>query len=295
MNCVWCGGEVINRNSIYCGDKCKWARMRAKKKQALLDNPKKICEWCNGPITRTQRDKRHGENANRFCSRGCFNKNQANKLPACQVCGRHHKGNEGELCSECKRKADVLARSKKTCVICGKEFVLKQRNTCSEECQKIKACIQSRTSAEKKHSKNVKAHKCKWCGKEFIPEYGTKRRCFCSTECADIASQDLKHAYQRTRNNKEMVKTADGRHYNPISLRRLWLRDSGICQICGKIVDWSLPRTGRYGPHAMSATRDHIIPVSCGGTHTWDNVRLAHFMCNCKRGTGGNAQLLLLG
>lgn len=25
---------------------------------------------------------------------------------------------------------------------------------------------------------------------------------------------------------------------------------------------------------------DHIIPVSHGGTHTWDNVELAHRYCN---------------
>ena len=25
---------------------------------------------------------------------------------------------------------------------------------------------------------------------------------------------------------------------------------------------------------------DHIIPVSRGGTHTWDNVQLAHRYCN---------------
>lgn len=25
---------------------------------------------------------------------------------------------------------------------------------------------------------------------------------------------------------------------------------------------------------------DHVIPISKGGTHTWDNVRLAHHHCN---------------
>ena len=27
-------------------------------------------------------------------------------------------------------------------------------------------------------------------------------------------------------------------------------------------------------------TIDHIKPISKGGTHTWDNVQLAHFHCN---------------
>ncbi|MDT2396282.1 HNH endonuclease [Enterococcus avium] len=25
---------------------------------------------------------------------------------------------------------------------------------------------------------------------------------------------------------------------------------------------------------------DHVIPISKGGTHSWDNVRLAHRHCN---------------
>ena len=28
---------------------------------------------------------------------------------------------------------------------------------------------------------------------------------------------------------------------------------------------------------------DHIIPVSRGGLHSWDNVRLAHFLCNAVK------------
>lgn len=29
---------------------------------------------------------------------------------------------------------------------------------------------------------------------------------------------------------------------------------------------------------------DHIRPLSKGGTHTWDNVQLAHLKCNIKKG-----------
>jgi 5-methylcytosine-specific restriction endonuclease McrA len=31
-------------------------------------------------------------------------------------------------------------------------------------------------------------------------------------------------------------------------------------------------------------TLDHIIPLSKGGTHTWDNVRPAHRRCNELKG-----------
>jgi len=54
------------------------------------------------------------------------------------------------------------------------------------------------------------------------------------------------------------------------------LKTQTICGICGKPVDLSL----KY-PHPLSATIDHIIPVSKGG-HPSDisNLQLAHRCCN---------------
>jgi len=37
-------------------------------------------------------------------------------------------------------------------------------------------------------------------------------------------------------------------------------------------------------PEPMSATVDHIVPVSLGGAHTEDNMQAAHFFCNTAKG-----------
>jgi len=37
-------------------------------------------------------------------------------------------------------------------------------------------------------------------------------------------------------------------------------------------------------PNFMAATVEHIIPISKGGTHTWDNVAPAHAKCNFEKG-----------
>ena len=64
-----------------------------------------------------------------------------------------------------------------------------------------------------------------------------------------------------------------------------------ICAICGQPVDFKIKF-----PDPMSATVDHIIPISRGG-HPSDisNLQLAHFTCNRMKSdrlsTDGRAEL----
>ena len=69
---------------------------------------------------------------------------------------------------------------------------------------------------------------------------------------------------------------------NTINLEYLYNRDRGICKICGepcdyddKIIKNNVVIVGNRYPSI-----DHIIPLSKGGSHTWDNVQLAHKLCN---------------
>jgi 5-methylcytosine-specific restriction endonuclease McrA len=62
-----------------------------------------------------------------------------------------------------------------------------------------------------------------------------------------------------------------------ISLIGILERDNYTCHICNKHIDFSLPYR-----HKLSATIDHLFPISFGGKHTWDNVAAAHFGCNSK-------------
>lgn len=66
-----------------------------------------------------------------------------------------------------------------------------------------------------------------------------------------------------------------------ITLKALVKRDNGICKICGKPTDDSDITNGHIG--RMYPTLDHIIPLSKGGSHTWDNVQLAHMHCNAGK------------
>jgi len=72
-------------------------------------------------------------------------------------------------------------------------------------------------------------------------------------------------------------------------------RDNWHCQICGKPVNKKLKH-----PHLLSASLDHILPLSRGGDHTLDNVRLSHLRCNISRGNrdfmaADNGQIMFVG
>jgi 5-methylcytosine-specific restriction endonuclease McrA len=57
---------------------------------------------------------------------------------------------------------------------------------------------------------------------------------------------------------------------------------NGTCQICGNKTQSPEVWIGWDGKTAMTyaPTVDHIIPLSKAGTHTWNNVQLAHLLCN---------------
>lgn len=64
-----------------------------------------------------------------------------------------------------------------------------------------------------------------------------------------------------------------------IDSEAIFQRDGWICQLCFEEVDPLL-----FWPHPESPSLDHIVPLSLGGSHTEDNVQLAHLRCNISKG-----------
>ncbi len=64
-----------------------------------------------------------------------------------------------------------------------------------------------------------------------------------------------------------------GRGRVKFSRKNVYLRDAGQCQYCLRSIE------------RREATFDHVLPRSRGGRTTWDNVVVACFACNQKKGS----------
>ena len=69
----------------------------------------------------------------------------------------------------------------------------------------------------------------------------------------------------------------------------MYTRDAWRCQLCGKLVNVKAHYLDDDAP-----TIDHVIPMSLGGGHLWDNVQCAHRRCNSVKGAAIVVQPLLV-
>lgn len=154
-----------------------------------------VCLWCGKKFTI---DCHRNSKVNKYCSRECFFK--------------HLKAKRIKREQEIKKEQDKRKRQlRKACVVCGKKFSAANLNQicCCDECRKQRARDFSYQRAKEKHDRETKPRKCKYCGQQFIPEYGSKRRAFCCDDCSK--------KYGKMRERKQRLSTIRGRLDNRIS------------------------------------------------------------------------------
>jgi len=74
------------------------------------------------------------------------------------------------------------------------------------------------------------------------------------------------------RSGNGMRRVKDGAAVDAVDFRRIIERDGWTCHICKQPIE--------PGSHHF----DHVAPLSLGGSHTEDNIRLAHAVCNRRKG-----------
>ena len=202
----------------------------------------------------------------------------------CSFCKKYfesYPGDKQRYCSEeCHQK--YLERQRlhhilkldvyDNCVFCGKKIEGKRRGTkyCSDLCRRKHRDIKNGTIED--HGELTKT--CPVCGEKFRTWKSTKKT------CSELCSNRL-HSQRADRRLRGKIVDRD------ITLKKLSMRDNNQCQICGLLVDWSdftVKSNGRKSYGNMYPSKDHILPVSMGGVHSWDNIQLAHRICNSRKG-----------
>ena len=242
----------------------------------------------------------------------------------CQLCGKTFEAHDIRkiFCSKrCRDIAYKTAHGKKVntniepyhrkCVVCGADFeTFKERkkccsSECSEKWEKIRPkgksidkrrkCTWEEYVAEQKQQAEQRAEK-KRVEKLFYQKAHTvERKCvicgglfYClDKEANKTCSHECSVKYGKLKRNARNDKRLKGRIVDPdINLKKLYERDSSICHICGKPCDWNdfEKKDGYFIAKDNYPSIDHVFPLSLGGKHEWENVRLAHMKCNYEKG-----------
>lgn len=267
-----CGSAVAGpKSKKFCCAKCRRANERISRdldKERLRKAelaPERVCEHCAA----TFRRKSDSKNAARFCSRQCG-------------------FDAGSNISEAQRLRSVAASltvsftlTVCSCIGCGLLFRAAKlgEKYCGQECrEKLR---RERYIAANDNGRDRSERPCAECGTQFAPEYGDRRRTFCSAECSAKKARRVSRRKDRARLRNAFVENVD-----PMSV---FERDRWTCRDCG----CATPREkrGTYEPDAPEL--DHIMPLSLGGAHSYMNTQCLCRSCNAKKGNTPPEQVSL--
>lgn len=311
--CVECGKE-INRSKFgkkkYCSKECH--------KQWLKNNPRytKKCNYCGNEF-------KTNLNKQMYCSYECSGKSDLNKTIPNQygtlqdredkyknnfnkqyigkwIYKNGYKDTDSPInieCLKCRsiKTVNAMVLRKKVNIQCECELLaIRNERKIKEELNRsrkelinvLKKLNRQRIKEFNKAQKildyqnNIKEYECLHCGNKFLSD---KFRKYCSCECIKKSND-----YHKSVRRREKIRT-NGKYDWSISIPKLIKRDK-VCKLCGNPIDIN-DRVNAKGTVIVGKNYpsiDHIIPVSKGGTHTWDNVQLAHVGCNTLKSNKTN-------
>ena len=279
--CKFCSAEFVvkgNSKRVYCSDKCSTKAQRLKTKEwceRKKNNPKKECLYCSKDITGKTKS---------YCSKGCYDEARKKRI-------REKYRKENELYNKYDKE--------RKCKYCGKDISDRPLGAiyCDNNCgymfryfetttnmpideyrkmiaeQKEQRLARLEIEAKARRIARTKTKVCKWCGDEFTTDIPHK------LTCSDTCRRKRSYKKRDKRINSDNTVDYD------ITLPKLYKRDLGICYLCHSKTDPTdivrYPTHVIAGPHYPSV--EHVIPISKGGLHAWDNVKLACKQCNSTK------------
>lgn len=254
INCARCGAEkkVGKRGPVpvFCSGACRAGTAHDRR----IDIE---CANCGKPAS--------VRSGSRYCSARCRN---ASNHQAARMDGRY----DADLARRREETAQRRAAHARPCPYCEGLMLPPRRIHCGEpECKRANNAERARA-----WHRNYTATTGKRYGTERYREQATeynKRRREQQGHWRKLYPEAAALADARRRALK--AQADQGERFAP---KDVYDRDEWTCGLCRLPVDAGLP-----WPHPMSASVDHILPLSQGGSHTLANVQCAHLSCNSRK------------
>lgn len=301
--CAECNKELGWRKKKYCSKEC--VNANARKRYRVKNNiSSRKCQFCN----RCFEPNKNGAKI-KYCSEDCFkemrreNNRERFRLEnglyekygnkrVCLMCGNEIEGRnlKAVYCSE-NCKSTYFDRENGHVPI--EEHLLKVNGQKKKRLESvkldkarkdllnsIKSIIAKEIKIQKEREKiEALTRECEECGEVFYNPHPLNKTC--SPRCSKRRSNRMMKLYESKRINERNLVDKD------ISLKRLYKRDKGVCYLCNSMCDSkdiSITDEGYYIVRPTYPSIDHVEPLSKGGKHAWNNVKLAHHYCNTLKG-----------
>jgi 5-methylcytosine-specific restriction endonuclease McrA len=266
--CLTCAREVVTIPSQvrkYCSAACVGVAFSGPHGPRRRPRPLRECYQCGDSFRFTKKGGRIGK----FCSRRC----SFESMRFVKIARR-----ATELCQRAWGP-----KPKSRCIGCDREFEQgpRKRRCCGNGCRKAVEREKQRASDMARHSRICV---CSMCGDRFAPAYGDKRRDGCGEACL----RALRANRRRTQKARRRARKR-GVHAETVDPFRVFRRDGWRCRLCGV----KTPRKLRGTTHDCAPELDHVIPLSKGGPHSYDNVQTACRRCNGVKGDAVAGQVSL--
>lgn len=211
------------------------------------------CLYCGAELTQ----KSHNNRTRKYCNINCYR-----RAVGCKEYVNAYCLNCGKVFRETRERPNTFCSKSCSSIYHGKIKAIEKSENDQVNPDTYKRFIEATEKVKRLAEMMERERRCGYCGKWFEP-VGTVK--YCSDECARKAD-NIRRDHRLTRNGP-----AD---YS-ITLPRLFDRDKGVCQLCGKHLDLSGDPNCEDYPSI-----DHVKPINKGGLHIWSNVQLACRKCN---------------
>lgn len=303
--CTHCGEEFTGKKRKYCNDKCRYEYNKVRKrKQYRLDNniKSRSCPICDKEFEPNRKGA-----LTKYCSQNCADEARrirnrerwraanpgwdegTNKV--CEWCGKSYEvkpkyASQSRFCSyECQQtwysrsKGHMPLEEYKTLLEKQKKETT-ERNERQRLIKKIYQLLKKEINIrekeiEKQNRIDLLTRECVECGEMFYNP--SPKVLTCSTECSRKRSRRISRTIYKGRINDSNLVDIN------ITLTKLYKRYEGMCYLCGIQCDWNdkvITDKGHTIVGKSYPSIEHVIPLSKGGKHSWNNVKLACMECN---------------